>query len=330
MQGARHALLPDGKRLHLQHGPIDIIAGAEGAPGEVGAAYAQAAAFFESVLGDLADELARLRAPVTQECTLAGGVARRMWRAAAPHGAGVTPMIAVAGAVADAVLAAMVAGRTLARAHVNNGGDIALHLPEGAAPYRAAVAVDPAAPQLAGTVEVAPAMPVRGIATSGAPGRSFSLGIADSVTVLARSAAEADAAATLIANAVDLPDHPAIRRARACDLDPDSDLGERPVTVAVGALAAQQIDAALAAGAARATRLRRSGAIAAAFLALQGRTRIVGAAPPAPEQLEPVSRKGLAECHPLSCASRRSPSRRSTMKAASPQPNRCTGSPVSA
>jgi ApbE superfamily uncharacterized protein (UPF0280 family) len=49
-------------------------------------------------------------------------------------------------------------------------------------------------------------MPVRGIATSGWRGRSFSLGIADSVTVLARTAAQADAAATVIANAVDADD----------------------------------------------------------------------------------------------------------------------------
>ena len=51
---------------------------------------------------------------------------------------------------------------------------------------------------------------MRGIATSGWRGRSFSLGIADAVTVLAATAAEADAAATVIANAVDLPGHPAI------------------------------------------------------------------------------------------------------------------------
>ena len=75
---------------------------------------------------------------------------------------------------------------------------------------------------------------IGGIATSGARGRSFSLGIADSVTVLARDAATADAAATLIANAVDI-DSPAIMRRPARELDPDSDLGDRLVTVSVGA-----------------------------------------------------------------------------------------------
>ena len=45
------------------------------------------------------------------------------------------------------------------------------------------------------TMSVDADMPVRGIATSGRHGRSFSLGIADAVTVLARTASQADAAA---------------------------------------------------------------------------------------------------------------------------------------
>jgi hypothetical protein len=68
--------------------------------------------------------------------------------------------------------------------------------------------------------------PVRGIATSGWRGRSFSLGIADSVTVLAATAAEADAAATIIANAVDVAHAGIIVRRPACSLKDDSDLGD--------------------------------------------------------------------------------------------------------
>ena len=40
----------------------------------------------------------------------------------------ITPMAAVAGAVADEILQAMRRAAPLARAYVNNGGDIALHL----------------------------------------------------------------------------------------------------------------------------------------------------------------------------------------------------------
>ena len=34
--GAQAAMLPDGRRLHLQHGPIDLIIEAFGEPAEVG------------------------------------------------------------------------------------------------------------------------------------------------------------------------------------------------------------------------------------------------------------------------------------------------------
>ena len=69
-----------------------------------------------------------------------------------------------------------------------------------------------------GSITIDAATDVRGIATSGQGGRSLSRGIATSVTVLAHNAAAADVAATLIANAVDLPGHPALTRVPADDL----------------------------------------------------------------------------------------------------------------
>jgi hypothetical protein len=102
------------------------------------------------------------------------------------------------------------------------------------------------------------------------------MGIADAVTVLARSAAMADAAATMIANAVDIPDHPAVHRRMACDLQADNDLCDRLVTVAVGALSSPDRIRALNAGLSVAERLRQRGLIEAAALFLQGETRITG------------------------------------------------------
>jgi hypothetical protein len=117
--------------------------------------------------------------------------------------------------------------------------------------------------------------PTRGVATSGRHGRSFSLGIADAVTALGRTAAQADAAATIIANAVDLPGHPAITRCPAKELQPDSDLGERLVTRDVGPLQGFEIVAALEAGADKARALLAAGLIDGAALHLQGETRII-------------------------------------------------------
>ena len=273
-------MLPDGRRLHLNHGPIDLIVEAFGATDEVARAYGQAEARFAGILPELAAELERLRAPVRRPRWRPDGmVARRMMAAAWPHRATfVTPMAAVAGAVADEMLAALTAGRALRRAYVNDGGDIAFHLTPGET-LTAGLIGDYHLPAIDATCSLTYPMQVRGIATSGWKGRSFSLGIADAVTVLAAAAAPADVAATLIANAVNVDD-PAIERAPAASLDPDSDLGERLVTVAVGDLAAAAVEAALDAGVTVARALERAGLVSAAVLVLQQRYRVVGDAPP--------------------------------------------------
>lgn len=270
------ARLPDG-RLHLQQGPIDLVIEAFGDAEEVGRAYAQATDRFADILETLVSELAKLRRPVGEEPPrFRGPVARRMAKAVWPHRAVyITPMAAVAGAVADEVLAALVRGRRLDKAYVNDGGDIAIHLAPGHQ-LRAGIVADLEAPQLSGFATLQHDRPVRGIATSGCGGRSFSLGIADSATVLAATAAAADAAATLIANAVNV-DTPAISRRPACEIDPDSDLGEIPVTVKVGTLSPAQVAEALDRGLGEARRLRLCGLIDSAALSLQGQWRIEAA-----------------------------------------------------
>ncbi|WP_172300175.1 UPF0280 family protein [Pseudoruegeria sp. HB172150] len=272
MERASAVRLPDG-RLHLQHGPIDIIAGAEG-PGRE-AAYARAEFRFEGLLAELAAELPELRRPVTDAPRLYGPVAQAMLAATGPFApVFVTPMAAVAGAVADEICG-LLGGDGVDKAYANNGGDVAIHLTPGASTNAAIAAPVPA------QVTITHADPIRGIATSGWRGRSHSLGIADSVTVLARTAAMADVAATLIANAVDLPDHSGITRTPARDLSPDSDLGDRPVTTGVPILSKEEVRAALNRGLTIAEDYRQRGLIVAAFLVLQGETTQVGPFAPA-------------------------------------------------
>lgn len=262
------------RRLHLQHGPIDLVIEASGA--DAARAYEQAVARFQDILAVLVGELVQLRQPLGAAHPLfRGPVARRMAAACWPYRAVyITPMAAVAGAVADEILAAMLNHTQLSKAYVNNGGDIAFHLAAGES-LRAAVVCNPDLPHLDAIATLTAAQPSRGIATSGWRGRSFSLGIADAVTVLAETAAQADAAATIIANAVNV-DHDAVERRPAHALRDDSDLGALPVTVSVGTLPIFAINEALSAGAARAQDLRRSGLIQAAFLSLQGENRVVG------------------------------------------------------
>jgi uncharacterized protein len=282
------ALLADGKRLHLQDGPIDLIVGAKGRDVDVRIAYEAAARRFTGLLDELCTELAELRTaadPLRTE--LKGVVARRMHAAVAPFAADgfITPMAAVAGSVAQEILGAMLAAAPLDRAYVNNGGDIALHL-TGREQFTVGLMDRPDAQGVMRMMTVDADSSVRGIATSGRHGRSFSLGIADAVTVLAKTSAQADAAATVIANAVDLPGHPSVRRVPANELQPDSDLGNRLVTRDVGTLTEPEIEVALEAGSRCARQLLATGLIEGAALRLLGETVVVGAT-------------GIAAPHPL-------------------------------
>ncbi len=271
-------MLPGG-RLHLQHGPIDLVVLAEGEPAVVQRGYAALTTWFATVLDGLCEELPALRSPSRAgRPMLTGPVAKRMEDAVMPFAAAgfITPMAAVAGAVADAALGVLCQGGGLRRAFVNNGGDIALHLATGER-FRAGLVDRPDRPGLFARTIIGAGDGIGGIATSGWPGRSFSLGIADAVTICAATAAQADAAATIVANAVDLPGHPAIHRVAADSVRADSDLRGRLVTRAVGPLARQEIAQALAAGARVADDLIAAGLIVAAALHCQGVTRVAGA-----------------------------------------------------
>lgn len=276
MIGPQANWLQDGKRLHLNHGPIDLIIEAFGEDAECRAAYRQAVARFQAILPELVEELSELRRPASKiQRRFMGPTARRMEDAVVPLSHDfITPMAAVAGSVADEMLAALTAGRKLTKAYVNNGGDSALYLTEG---HSLTLAIAGTGHGFADRVVIRAEDGVGGVATSGWRGRSFSLGIADAVTVLAGSGAEADAAATLIANAVNLPGHPDIARAPASSLAPDSDLGERLVTADVGHLTSMEVETALSSGLAIAEDFRRRGLIDAAALFLAGHVRLCGA-----------------------------------------------------
>jgi ApbE superfamily uncharacterized protein (UPF0280 family) len=292
-----------GDRLHLAHGPIDVVLRAWGASDAVAAAYGGAAARVRDILPELCRELPRLRAPLGEGDPPESPVGRRMIVACRPFAdIFVTPMAAVAGAVADELMAVMLGAADLDRAYVNDGGDIAVHCAPGMAldiGIAGGFSRSPV-PQLNGSVRIRHGDGIGGIATSGARGRSFSLGIADSVTVLAADAATADAAATLIAYAVDI-DHPGIVRRPASDLDPDSDLGDRLATVAVGELPRDAVSAALDAGCRRAADYVARGLIVDAALMLQGETRNAAGwdagqveAKPKTQRLQGIERVGSA------------------------------------
>ena len=272
---AQRTQLADG-RWHFQHGPMDVVIGANGDAASVECAHEHAWGRFRTILDELVQELGLIRRPVQGLCPLRGPVARRMWHACQPYQSSfITPKAAVAGAVAQELIACY-ANAGVTRAWVNNGGDIALHLGPSQSVcvglYADLARLDLNDLQKGictdGRFEVSSLLPIRGIATSGWRGRSFSMGIADSVTVLARTASEADAAATVIANAVDVFDERIVRRP-ACDLKDDCDLGSLPVTVDVPPLEPALVLHALRAGLRRAQALRAAGLIWSAALVCQ-------------------------------------------------------------
>ncbi|MGB3067120.1 MAG: UPF0280 family protein [Ottowia sp.] len=272
----------DAHRWHWQHGPIDIVAEAHGQRDAVAEAHEAAWQRFEGVLTELVAELPLLRQPVSDPAGgPSGPIARRMRQACAPFlPEFITPMAAVAGSVAEELIA-FYQRPGIDRAWLNNGGDISLHLAPGHS-VRVGLFSDLARFDLAdmqrlsadGRFEIHHYDAVRGVATSGWRGRSLSMGIADSVTVLAATAAQADAAATMIANAVNVPD-PAIERRPANECRDDSDLGERLVTTMVPPLAPEQVQHALDAGQTRARALQARGLVWAVLLVCQEQWRHV-------------------------------------------------------
>src|SRR5260221_4111275 len=184
------ALLPDGKRLHLQDGPIDLIIEAKGSDTGVRAAYEAAAHRFTGLVDELCVELVGLRQPADPaRCTLNGVIARRMHAAVAAFAADhfITPMAAVAGSVAEEILGAMLGAARLDRAYVNNGGDIALHLASGEQ-FTGGLMDRAGRPGPVRVNIVDAGGSPRGGGASGPPGRQFSPALAHAVTRPAKTA----------------------------------------------------------------------------------------------------------------------------------------------
>ena len=265
----------DETRMRLVHGPCDLIIEAFGSRREMAAAYMRAIKRFDTILEELCTELPQLRKPAP-EAVVVNGTARRMLLAVLPYSNSfITPMAAVAGAVADEILEAMTGVGQLDRAYVNNGGDIALWLAPGETFSAAIGRVEKFSATAGGRISIRHGDGAGGIATSGWRGRSFSRGIADAVSVVAGNAASADAAATMIANAVRLDGSPKVATKPAWQLAPDSDLGGLAVTVAVDKLSEDEKARALDGAMQLAEDLLGAGLIRGAALCLQGQTRLI-------------------------------------------------------
>jgi ApbE superfamily uncharacterized protein (UPF0280 family) len=227
---------------------------------------AQAAIGF---LEQVALDMFHLRSPaVNTDEPRTGGLARAMWRAVRVVGdPDLTPMAAVAGAIADAT-ATFLENQELTRVVVNNGGDVALRLREGET-LSVGIRPEVECPDISHRVLITAEMGIRGVATSGLGGRSFTRGVASAATVVSRDAVWADAAATAVANATYISAGAVVRRS-AESIYPDTDLKGLDVTVSVGELSLSQIERALAQGLSRAEELTAREVIFGACLFVKG------------------------------------------------------------
>lgn len=225
-------------RLFLNHGPIDIVLEAFGKDKPL--AYEKAKKYFSTLLNELVLDMDLLKKEVVPHRNFNNKISQSMQNATEKfYPDFITPMAAVAGSVADNILNVLVKDSQLEKAYVNNGGDVSFYLTENQTVKSSLASI----PNIIAEIDYKDKS--RGIATSGWRGRSFSLGIADSVTVLADNAAMADAAATMIANSVNIKNHPSIIKKPAEEIYEDSDLKNLMVTVEVGDLKQSEIEDAL-------------------------------------------------------------------------------------
>ncbi len=135
--------------------------------------------------------------PLPQD-VLAPPIVQEMIRAG--QHAGVGPMAAVAGAIAEKVGQDLLAEQKTGEIIIENGGDIFVSIHD-----RVKIAIFAGSSPLSCKVGIAiprSQMPVGVCTSSGTVGHSLSFGKADAVTVVARSTALADAVATAVGNVV--------------------------------------------------------------------------------------------------------------------------------
>lgn len=176
-----------------------------------------------------------------------------------------TPMAAVAGAVADMVKEHF-AAQGLDLLMVNNGGDLSIFNATGRVLTVGIgdIMTGKATPYVMRLKD----MRNIGMATSGFGGRSLTAGIADTVTAVAGTGAVADAAATHICNRTVIEAGSVVRKAAAL-IDPETDIPDEHVTVEVGPLTDALVGEALGRGLEAARDLRDSNIIDYAVITLR-------------------------------------------------------------
>jgi ApbE superfamily uncharacterized protein (UPF0280 family) len=179
-----------------------------------------------------------------------------------------TPMVAVAGSIAQLALAgALEAGAGTVT--VENGGDVALSVEDGDS-VRVGIARSVSDRRPGHVVSLSAQDGIGGVCTSGVGGRSLTRGVAETAVTFATSASLADVCATLVANATWIDD-PAVIRRPAVEIDPATDIPDLTVTVRVGNLDPRAVYRSLVGARKCAKGLLERGILMGAIIGVQGR-----------------------------------------------------------
>jgi len=184
-----------------------------------------------------------------------------------------TPKAAVAGAIADEVADFVFRDEAVSKVVVNNGGDIAIRL-RGEQRAKVGIRLSVLDRRVSYILEVDAKSQIGGTATSGLGGRSFTKGIASAAVAAASDASLADAASTVLGNAINVDD-PSIERKLAEEIYPETDLVGHWITTKVGEISKEKVEEALRRGLAKAEELQK-GLIMGALLVAKGEVRTSG------------------------------------------------------
>ena len=257
------------ERLYLEYGPTNLVV--EAVHKDKQKIYNYIIKNIDQMLSELSLELSKLREKTKDSTKFNSQIAKKMndsTKIFLPRF--ITPLASVAGAISETLLDEILSKFDLEKIYINNGGDAAIFLKKKQKLKFLVASTNSFLITLEGD------NCKYGIATSGWKGRSFSMGIADSVTTIAKSSAIADAAATVIANDTDIKSHKNIKKQEASKIDEYSDLKNKLVTTYVGELSLNDIQKSLKKGVLTAKRLIKKNIILTALLNIKENYVYVG------------------------------------------------------
>ena len=257
------------ERLYLEYGPTNLVV--EAFHKDKQKIYNYIIENIGEMLSQLSLELAKLRENTKENTRFKSEIAKKMndsTKIFLPRF--ITPLASVAGAISETLLDKVLSKFNLKKIFINNGGDVAIFLKKKQTLKFLVATTNNFLITLEGDGCK------YGVATSGWKGRSFSMGIADSVTTIARSSSIADAAATIIANDTNIENHKNIKKQKANKIDEYSDLKNKLITTSVGELSENDIKEALKKGTITAKKLIEKKIILTALLSVKENYVYVG------------------------------------------------------